>query len=268
MRASSSSDQKPRARAWYLIAEFDVVVHPRLVNSETNQIFPEYIRGLIDSRVSYLNSNLKGMNFISYSVPKTLSSAQSRGVVPMDGIFHGSHVVAENTVQGLFGSVEGLTTSWGALYFGPGEAWPSLNEHAAFKSFLRESSLGGLNPTLMFRVDYRGVCEAMQPTIRRVEERANTWRFEAKIDAAHHADLVHDRIEIRSDHFHQNILCRITNWETIKKAWDLVSYSVQRNIISEHARDPVPVVGYFRHVSQGIRRRDVQACSTVFLDSL
>ena len=75
----------------------------------------------------------------------------------MDSTFHGSHVVSQRTVQGLFYSVDGLTASWGALYFGPVEAWPSLNDHAVYKSFLRESSLGGLNPALMFRVDYRGV---------------------------------------------------------------------------------------------------------------
>ena len=256
--ASSSSEQIPHARAWFLYAEFDVAVHSRLANSDTNQIFPEYIRELIDSRLSYLDSRLKGMNFISYSVPRTLSTLQNRGVVPMDGIFYGSHVVSQCTVQGLFASVDGLTAFWGALYFGRGEAWPSLNDHAAYKTFLRESSLGGLSPTSKFRVDYRGVSEEMQPTIKKVEARANSWRFEAKIDAVHHADLVHFRGEIRSDYFHLNILHRITNWETIKEAWDLISYSVQRSVVSEHARDPVPVVGYFRHVSQCIRWREVQ----------
>ena len=258
-KADSTSFQPPRARAWFLIAQFDVAVHMRFANSNTDQIFPEYIRELIDSRRSYLDSRLKGMNFISYSVPRTLSSLQNRGVVTMDGIFHGSHVVSQHTVQGLFDSVDGLTASWGALYFGPGEAWPSLNDHAAYKTYLRESSLGGLNPALMFRVDYRGVSEAMQPTIWREEARAKAWRFEAKIDAVQHVDLFHDWGEIRSDYFHLNILQRITNWETIQKVWDLISYSVQRNIISEHARDSVPVVGYFRHVSHGIRQKEVQS---------
>ena len=40
--------------------------------------------------------------------------------------------------------------------------------------------------------------------------------------------------------------------------WDLVSYSVQQNIISEHEGDPVTVVGYFRHALHGIRRKEVQ----------
>ena len=170
MESDALSDA--RARAWFLYAEFDVTVHTRLANSNTNQIFPEYIRELIDSRLSYLNSRLKGINFISYSVPRTLNSLLQRGVVSMNGIFHGSRVVSRHTVQGLFGSVEGLTASWGTLYFGQGQVWPSLNDHPMFKTFLRESSLGGLDPALMFRVDYRGESEAMPPTIWR--ERGGT----------------------------------------------------------------------------------------------
>ncbi len=104
MRAASSPEQAPDARAWFLYAEFDVVEHPRLVDSDyesdTNQIFPEYIRKLIDSRVSYLDSRLQGMNFISYSVPRTLSSLQNPGAVPMDAIFHGSQSVPQLTLEG------------------------------------------------------------------------------------------------------------------------------------------------------------------------
>ena len=33
-----------------------------------------------------------------------------------------------------------------------------------------------------------------------------------------------------------------------KKAWDLVSYSVQRNILSSQTNEPVSVVGIFRNV--------------------
>jgi hypothetical protein len=128
----------------------------------------------------------------------------------MDGIFHGFHAVSQHTMQGLFHGVDGLTASWGALYFGRGEVWPSLNDHVMFKTFLRESSLHE-DPTLKFRVDYRGVSEAMQLTLWREETRAIAWRFEAMIDAAQHADLVHDRGEIRSDYFHMNIIHRIPN---------------------------------------------------------
>ncbi len=74
----------------------------------------------------------------------------------MLGILHGSHWVLEHAVQGIFGSIQGLTMHWVPLYFGQGQAYPSLNEHAAFKTIIRESSLGGLDPTLIFRVDYVG----------------------------------------------------------------------------------------------------------------
>jgi hypothetical protein len=100
MRAASSPEQAPDARAWFLCEEFDVVEHARLVDSDTNQIFPEYIRKLIDSRISYLDSRLQGMNFISYSVPRTLSSLQNPGAVPMDAIFHGSQSVPQLTENG------------------------------------------------------------------------------------------------------------------------------------------------------------------------
>ena len=109
----------------------------------------------------------------------------------------------------------------------------------------------------MFRVDYGGVSEARQLDIRKGEERARAWKFEAVIDPAHHPDLIQVRSgEILSDYFHLHILQRISNWEEMKEAWGLVSYSVQRNhdIFSEH----VPVVGYFRHGSENPRLREVQ----------
>ena len=74
----------------------------------------------------------------------------------MDAIFHGSHQVSQRTVDTVFDGIAGLTSNWGALYYGQGEKWPSLNEHAAFIAFLRESSRERVDPTLMLRVDYRG----------------------------------------------------------------------------------------------------------------
>ena len=67
------------------------------------------------------------------------------------------------------------------------------------------------------------------------------------IDAALHTDLAGDRGEIHADYSHLHSLQRITDWEQRKKAWDLISYSVQRNIFCEHARDSVVVIGYFLH---------------------
>jgi hypothetical protein len=63
------------------------------------------------------------------------------------------------------------------------------------------------------------------------------------IDAALHTDLLGACGEIHADYFHQHLLQRITDWEQRKKAWDLISYSVQRNIFFEHARDSVVGMG-------------------------
>ena len=154
MSAHSSSANERRARAWLLHAQFHVAEHTRLANSDTNQIFPEYIREFFNARASYLNKHLKSLNLISVSVPTTLSSPETldgyRDVVNVHGIFHGSHLVSERALQGIFGSSAGVTTSWDALYCGQGEACPSLDDHAVFKTFLRESSLGGMDTTLRY----------------------------------------------------------------------------------------------------------------------
>ncbi len=52
----------------------------------------------------------------------------------------------------------------GALYFGHGKVCPSLNDHSVFIKFLHVSSLGGMDPSFIHRIDYRGVSEEMQPT--------------------------------------------------------------------------------------------------------
>ncbi len=105
----------------------------------------------------------------------------------MQGIYHGARLVSERAVQGLFGSAQGLIANWGPLHFGQGK---SLNDHAAFKRFLDQSSLEGMDSTLLYRVDYRGVSEAWQPTTAREDDRAKAWKFEAVLDAVHHTDLV------------------------------------------------------------------------------
>ncbi len=60
------------------------------------------------------------------------------------------------------------------------------------------------------------------------------------------------------DYFELNIIYGIPNRETIKEAWDIALYSVQRNIISEHTGAPVTMVGYFWTESRDIRRKEAQ----------
>ena len=136
MRAGSSSATDPQARAWFLTAYFDVAKHTRLANSDTDQIFPEYVRQVFAAREKYLDSRIKGLNLISYSIPTTLSSLRNRGVVPVEAIFHGSHLVSQRTIETIFERIDGLTVYWGALCYGQGQTWSSLNEHAAFITFL------------------------------------------------------------------------------------------------------------------------------------
>ncbi len=88
--ASSSS---VRARAWVLNAEFDIAEHPLLADPDSNQIFSEYVKGIFRGRDPHLANNMKGTTLISISMPTTLSSLSNRDVVPVLGIFHGSHAV-------------------------------------------------------------------------------------------------------------------------------------------------------------------------------
>ncbi len=86
------------------------------------------------------------------------------------------------TVQALLGNIRGLTATWGDLQFGPGETYRSFIQHPALLAFLRESSLGGINPSLWYRIDYISVSNFRQPTTSKNEERGRTWRFEVMID--------------------------------------------------------------------------------------
>jgi hypothetical protein len=151
-------------------------------------------------------------------------------------------MVNQRTVWGIFEGVDGVNAQWTALYFGQGEECPSLHDHAVFRTFLHESSLGGLDPALLYSIDYRDKSEAWQPATRKGEERVRAWKFEAVIDAVHHTDLIDARGEILSDYFYLHILQHIKNWELRQAAWDLISYSIQRNIFGEHARDSVHVM--------------------------
>jgi hypothetical protein len=118
----------------------------------------------------------------------------------------------------------------GHFAFGPWTEYPSLNDHPAFITFLAKRSLGGMNTTLPFRFDYKGIRDARQETIRHLAERTRAWKFEAVINAAQHADLINHRGEISSDYLKMQINhSKEKCVERIEK-WDLISYSVPQNI--------------------------------------
>jgi hypothetical protein len=77
----------------------------------------------------------------------------------------------------------------------------------------------------LFRLYYKGVSNSWQPTIARQEERGTAWKFEAMIDAAHHAELIDERGDIFPDYFRLRILQCILNWENFIEQYDLVCYS-------------------------------------------
>jgi hypothetical protein len=96
---ASSSVNPVCASARMLNAEFDIAEHPQLADHNTNQFFSEYVTGIFRGRDPYLAHNLKGTTLISFSLPTDLSSLSDRGVVPVLGIFHGSHEVS-NALHG------------------------------------------------------------------------------------------------------------------------------------------------------------------------
>jgi hypothetical protein len=88
------------------------------------------------------------------------------------------------------------------------------HQHPALLAFLRESSLGGIDPSLWYRIDYMGVSNSRQPTTSKNEERGRAWRFEAMIDVAHHKGLIDASGDIFPDYFRLHILQGIADWET------------------------------------------------------
>ncbi len=86
-------------------------------------------------------------------MPTDLSSLSNRDVVPVLGIFHGLHAVSMGTVQALLSNIRGLNATWGELRFGPGETYRLFHEHPAVLAFLRQSSLEGIDPSLLCGVD-------------------------------------------------------------------------------------------------------------------
>jgi hypothetical protein len=226
MTTSSSSDEHVRSRAWLLHAEIAVTGHPWIANIQTDQILTEYVSTMFGARDSVFAQRMKGLILVSFSMPTALSYRRDPGFVPVVGILYDLRVVCASTVENIFSCVDGLTARWGPLHFCPGTTVPSLNDHPAYKTFLRESSLGRMDPALMWRVDYKGVSDARQDTIASDEERARTWKFVAVINVAHHPDLITCDGEIPSNYFQMRILPQIQNWVEKIETWDLISFSV------------------------------------------
>jgi hypothetical protein len=141
------------------------------------------------------------------------------------------------------------------LHFGPSTDFPSWNEHPDFIRFLAESSLAseGMDKVLLFRIDYEGISDARQETIRDLAEQARAWRIEAVVNAAQHTNFINPSGEISSEYFQMHINSHKENWVEGIKTWDLISYSVQQKICSLNARDCITVTGFFQHGTPRVR---------------
>ena len=118
-------------------------MHTRLASPDTDQIFPEYVRELLDARKTYWDTRLKGLHLFTYSMPTSLSSlneGQDRGFVNMQGIVHGSHLVSEGAVRGLLGSVEGLTAFKDLISLPAAKILPTHQEAFCYSSDFSDRS--------------------------------------------------------------------------------------------------------------------------------
>lgn len=119
---------------------------------------------------------------------------------------HSDTVETQSTVQDIFCCVDCLAVRWGALHFGPSTDILQLNDHPVFILFVRESSLGEMDPALMWRVDFRGFSDASQATIRALEVKDRAWTFEAELDVAQHPDLINNSSgDISSEYFETDV---------------------------------------------------------------
>ena len=166
MMADFADAARIRARAWLLDAVIAVDSHPHLVNTNSGEISYECVRNIFNSRKTLIEHTWKGLDFISFSIPKNMKNLHPRNAVPMVAILHGTHDISQNTVQAIFYSVKGFSAAWAPLHFGPGEKYRTLEDHAMYKTFLGLSSVS--DPTKDHRVDYKGNSGTRQATNKKI----------------------------------------------------------------------------------------------------
>ncbi len=98
-----------RARAWMLDAVLDVYSHPQLVNTNRDEISDEYVKKMFESCESCLAYAMKGLNSISFSMPRHHSTLMYKTAVPVLAIPHRTHEndeISLHTVQAMFGRIK------------------------------------------------------------------------------------------------------------------------------------------------------------------
>ena len=104
---SPMTDVGIRARAWVLDAVLDVTLHPDLliVNGNETEISHQYVKTMLQQCESYCVNTLntmRGLDLISFSIPKLRSSLLYTNSVPMTAILHGTHNISQQTVHEMF----------------------------------------------------------------------------------------------------------------------------------------------------------------------
>jgi hypothetical protein len=254
-----------------LDAVLDVDSHPHLVNANNHEteISHEYVKRIFQRcdlhRANTLNT-MKGLDLISFSVPKHRSSLLNRNAVPVTAILHGTHEISLHTVQAMFGRIEGFWSAWKPLYYGPGTLYKALEDHAMYKTFLESSSTSQADPITHIRVDYTGNSGTRQATIAKLKARSRIWKFEGVINFVLQPGLLNEH-EMFHDYLRHQILSGSSGWQQSADAWELVSYAIQKDKrFAAFAQCPslpsgndVPVHGIFVHGSRAVRLQSFQS---------
>ena len=257
--ASFAHDVVIRARAWILNAVLDVDSHPHLVstNSDETEISQAYVTNMFKSCDSFIGHNLKGLDLISFAMPKHRSSLLNKNAVPVVAILHGTHKISMHTLKAMFCSIEGLWSDWMPLYFGPGTMYKALEDHAMYKTFLDTSSTSQADSMRSIRVDYKGNSGMRQATIQKNTERSRIWRFDGVINSVLYPGLVKENV-IFHDYLRQHI---VSVWEQsgdMTDVWEFVSYAMQKERSSLLNGDSMPVRGIFVHRKDAVRLQSFQ----------
>jgi hypothetical protein len=135
---STMTDVRIRARAWVLDAVIEVASHPHLliVNGDETEISHQYVEKMLKQCESYgvntLNT-MRGLDLISFSIPKLRSSLLYKNSVPLMAILHGKHNISQQTVHEMFCRIQGFYLASTPLYFGPGTMYKTFREHAMYR---------------------------------------------------------------------------------------------------------------------------------------
>ena len=90
----------------------DVDSHPHLVrttgNNDETGISHAYMKILFENCDSYIARTMKGLDLISFSIPKHRLSLLKKNAVPVMAILHGTHEISLHIIQAMLGCIDGF----------------------------------------------------------------------------------------------------------------------------------------------------------------